>query len=158
MVSSARTFKRQFLCIFECGVRMAERSKAPDSRADLALIWVFWSTYVGVGSNPTSDTSFFPSDFFSFFRYCSSSQSYCHFFRTIPVGDAPGMELRLIDDAFVKICDMVNDCSVSVRTEAARFLVRNRNETLQQLFLNHKLFQAHTCTVFSFRVIFTIFL
>ena len=35
------------------------------------------------------------------------------------------MELRLIDDAFVKICDMVNDCSVSVRTEAARFLVRN---------------------------------
>ena len=37
---------------------MAERSKAPDSRADLALSWVFWSTYVGVGSNPTSDTLF----------------------------------------------------------------------------------------------------
>ena len=39
------------------------------------------------------------------------------------------MELRLIDDAFVKICDMVNDCSVSVRTEAARFLVRNNLQT-----------------------------
>ena len=36
------------------------------------------------------------------------------------------MELRLIDDAFVKICDMVNDCSVSVRTEAAKFLVRSK--------------------------------
>ena len=38
---------------------MAERSKAPDSRKHLALKHrVFWSTNVGVGSNPTSDTSF----------------------------------------------------------------------------------------------------
>ena len=39
-------------------VRMAERSKAPDSRVELFLTGVFWSTNVGVGSNPTSDTSF----------------------------------------------------------------------------------------------------
>ena len=40
-------------------VRMAERSKAPDSRVnplpDLTGVWAFWSTNVGVGSNPTSD-------------------------------------------------------------------------------------------------------
>ena len=43
-------------------VRMAERSKAPDSREDLlcktVAEWVFWSTNVGVGSNPTSDKTF----------------------------------------------------------------------------------------------------
>ena len=39
-------------------VRMAERSKAPDSRVELFLTGVFWSTNVGVGSNPTSDKRF----------------------------------------------------------------------------------------------------
>ena len=39
-------------------VRMAERSKAPDSRVELFLTGVFWSTNVGVGSNPTSDKVF----------------------------------------------------------------------------------------------------
>ena len=43
-------------------VRMAERSKAPDSRGitlgSLMRMWVFWSTNVGVGSNPTSDKTF----------------------------------------------------------------------------------------------------
>ena len=34
---------------------MAERSKAPDSRVELFLTGVFWSTNVGVGSIPTSD-------------------------------------------------------------------------------------------------------
>ena len=41
---------------------MAERSKAPDSRENLlcklVAEWVFWSTNVGVGSNPTSDKPF----------------------------------------------------------------------------------------------------
>ena len=37
---------------------MAERSKAPDSRVELFLTGVFWSTNVGVGSNPTSDNVF----------------------------------------------------------------------------------------------------
>ncbi len=41
-------------------VRMAERSKAPDSRCYLLLSrWGFWSPHGGVGSNPTSDTSSF---------------------------------------------------------------------------------------------------
>ena len=45
-------------------VRMAEWSKAPDSRVHVALLdkssssRVFWSTNVGVGSNPTSDNTF----------------------------------------------------------------------------------------------------
>ena len=44
-------------------VRMAERSKAPDSRVELFLTGVFWSTNVGVGSNPTSDKVFTSADF-----------------------------------------------------------------------------------------------
>ena len=39
---------------------MAEWSKAPDSRIIPCLRRrVFWSTYVGVGSNPTSDKPIF---------------------------------------------------------------------------------------------------
>ena len=41
---------------------MAEWSKAPDSRAILPLTevyGVFWSSYEGVGSNPTSDKGIF---------------------------------------------------------------------------------------------------
>ena len=40
---------------------MAERSKAPDSRVILFtyIEWAFWSTNVGVGSNPTSDNNFY---------------------------------------------------------------------------------------------------
>ena len=43
-------------------VRLAERSKAPDSRVNLAWwcgLWAFWSSYEGVGSNPTPDKCFF---------------------------------------------------------------------------------------------------
>ncbi len=41
-------------------VRMAEQSKAPDSRhCQLLSCWGFWSPHGGVGSNPTSDTSSF---------------------------------------------------------------------------------------------------
>ena len=44
-------------CPTRC-VRMAERSKAPDSRGKtLSSNGAFWSTIVGVGSNPTSDMS-----------------------------------------------------------------------------------------------------
>ena len=43
---------------------MAEWSKAPDSRHmpysyDRELQREFWSSYEGVGSNPTSDSNFF---------------------------------------------------------------------------------------------------
>ena len=43
---------------------MAEWSKAPDSRFYLtfmigSLYREFWSSYEGVGSNPTSDSNFF---------------------------------------------------------------------------------------------------
>ncbi len=46
-------------------VRMAERSKAPDSRCYLFFSrWGFWSPHGGVGSNPTSDTSSFELEAF----------------------------------------------------------------------------------------------
>ena len=53
--STDRYQNAQFVC-----VRMAEWSKAPDSRHALHCInaQVFWSTYVGVGSNPTPDKVF----------------------------------------------------------------------------------------------------
>ena len=145
----AHTYIRHLLSLLTCGVRMAERSKAPDSRADLALSWVFWSTYVGVGSNPTSDTLFLT--FFSLL-----CRILVPLFRSVPVGDTPGMELRLIDDAFVKICDMVNDCSVSVRTEAARFLVRNEID-FSAVGITINTLVSHTHCV-PCRVIFTVYL
>ena len=49
---------------------MAERSKAPDSRVrTLSLTGVFWSTNVGVGSNPTSDKVFFTTVNFAFLQF-----------------------------------------------------------------------------------------
>ena len=51
------------LLVSKWHVRMAERSKAPDSRVELFLTGVFWSTNVGVGSNPTSDKVFTCVDF-----------------------------------------------------------------------------------------------
>ena len=53
------TNRHLFYCLWSV-VRMAERSKAPDSRGCIipshsVEIRVFWSTYVGVGSNPTPD-------------------------------------------------------------------------------------------------------
>ena len=56
---SSRYRALKFPLIFPIShVRMAERSKAPDSRVELFLTGVFWSTNVGVGSNPTSDKVF----------------------------------------------------------------------------------------------------
>ena len=50
------------LCFFH-QVRMAERSKAPDSRFTFSVdgrdYREFWSSYEGVGSNPTSDKIIF---------------------------------------------------------------------------------------------------
>ena len=56
-------------------VRMAERSKAPDSRVELFLTGVFWSTNVGVGSNPTSDKCFQISKNKRLFRAISAEKS-----------------------------------------------------------------------------------
>ena len=60
-----------------------------------------------MGSNPTSDTFFF----------------FFFFFRKVLLQNSADVELVLIDDAFIQVCDMINDWSVEVRTEAAKFLV-----------------------------------
>ena len=69
--SSTVGFEFKYLIFFQTShVRMAERSKAPDSRVELFLTGVFWSTNVGVGSNPTSDKRFqkglYPKNFVGF--------------------------------------------------------------------------------------------
>ena len=66
-------------------VRMAEWSKAPDSSDELACLyirqaWVFWSTNVGVGSNPTSDKPFSvsigPNCMYDFWMQCNVDGSF----------------------------------------------------------------------------------
>ena len=50
---------------------MAERSKAPDSRFTFSVddrdYREFWSSYEGVGSNPTSDKTFFRENVLPYF-------------------------------------------------------------------------------------------
>ena len=59
---SIRLIRFHFICrrVTKQGiVRMAERSKAPDSRLNSLVqleLLAFWSSTEGVGSNPTSDT------------------------------------------------------------------------------------------------------
>lgn len=60
-VSSVRSSYKVHLSLNASAVRVAEWSKAPDSRViscPLCGFEDFWSTYVGVGSNPTSDKFF----------------------------------------------------------------------------------------------------
>ena len=42
--------------------------------------------------------------------------------RVVPLRQESSVELRLLDDAFVKICDLVNDSSMGVRALAAQLL------------------------------------
>ncbi len=46
----------------------------------------------------------------------------CNVRRVVPLKQDSTLEMRLADDAFVKICDMINDISMSVRALAAGLL------------------------------------
>ena len=73
-IKSIFTFHTSLMVIMLCffyQVRMAERSKAPDSRFTFSVddrdYREFWSSYEGVGSNPTSDKTFFKRKCFILF-------------------------------------------------------------------------------------------
>jgi hypothetical protein len=53
------------------------------------------------------------------------------YFSVVPVPNSDE-ELRLVDDGFVKICNMINDISVKVRTKAASLLVSYLNTFITQ--------------------------
>ena len=48
--------------------------------------------------------------------------THVHTHSTVPLKKDSSVEIRIVDDAFIKICDMVNDISMSVRALAAGLL------------------------------------
>lgn len=63
---------------------------------------------------------------------------------TIPLKQDNSVEMRLLDDAFVKICDMVNDSSVRVRALSAGLLgdfhnasIKFLDQTLDKKLMSH---------------------
>ena len=81
---------------------MAERSKAPDSRftfsANNRVTREFWSSYEGVGSNPTSDKILFSSllqlSFLSFFSsaiFTHLSAVLCSFHDVVSIDERDGL-------------------------------------------------------------------
>ena len=50
------------------------------------------------------------------------TQCYIMLHSTIPLKQDSSVEMKLLDDAFIKICDMVNDSAVGVRALSAGLL------------------------------------
>ena len=78
---------------------------------------------MGVGSNPTPDT------FCSFFPLLALFVLFFLFRRTVSLEGNDSTEIRLIDSAFIKLCDSVNDWSMQVREQATQFLVSVSDRT-----------------------------
>ena len=62
----------------------------------------------------------------------------------IPLKQDSSLEMKLVDDAFIKICDMVNDISMRVRALAAELLGDFHNvstkfleQTLDKKLMSH---------------------
>ena len=57
------------------------------------------------------------------FNYVAAlTQCYIMLHSTIPLKQDSSVEMKLLDDAFIKICDMVNDSAVGVRALSAGLL------------------------------------
>ena len=57
------------------------------------------------------------------FNYVAGlTQCYIMLHSTIPLKQDSSVEMKLLDDAFIKICDMVNDSAVGVRALSAGLL------------------------------------
>ena len=61
----------------------------------------------------------------------------CRYLSTVPLRNHSTVTLRVEDDAFIKVCDMINDSSVAVRALAATLLGKFRS--VSQQFLDQTL-------------------
>jgi len=57
----------------------------------------------------------------------SSNRILCNLYSNHVISVVQGQRVRLVDDGFAKICNLVNDISATVRTKACRLLGSMRN-------------------------------
>ena len=72
------------------------------------------------------------------------TQCYIMLHSTIPLKQDSSVEMKLLDDAFIKICDMVNDSAVGVRALSAGLLgdfhaasTKFLDQTLDKKLMSH---------------------
>ena len=81
----------------------------------------------------------------------SITQCYIVLHSTIPLKQDSSVEMKLLDDAFIKICDMVNDSAVGVRALSAGLLgdfhaasSKFLDQTLDKKLMSHLKVDRHT--------------
>ena len=81
----------------------------------------------------------------------SITQCYIALHSTIPLKQDSSVEMKLLDDAFIKICDMVNDSAVGVRALSAGLLgdfhaasSKFLDQTLDKKLMSHLKVDRHT--------------
>ena len=82
------------------------------------------------------------------------THTHTHIHRLIPLKPESSVEIRLLDDAFIKTCDMVNDLSMTVRALAAGLLgdfhnvsVKFLEQTLDKKLMSHLRVGERACVI-----------